>query len=233
MDPVDGCAVAWPPEDPMLDVQTFNTRSAVKALADTGRSLNLATVLLLAALLAFLLLKPVGWYPSLARFSEAGISSLANVLAPLVVLALFIERAVEVVMTAWRAEGQRWRKDRLEHEKKLAERSCHYDEAWRAYQELNAYVAVSQRLAFLTAIVFGFLVSIVGVRAMEMLMEAGAVVAQPVSQRDWFIGVDIALTSLLLAGGADGIHRLVITFQAFVTSTRERLRDEPTAPRLG
>jgi hypothetical protein len=171
---------------------------------------------------AWVVTRPLCDYPGLALFHAQAMNALPNVLAPLVVIAMFIERAVEVVVTVWRGEEGKERKARLARQLRL-EAAGEAADAWAARVDLDRYRSETQRVAFYAAIGISVLVALMGIRAVEMLVQPGAVAEGfPVWQQSTFFWTDVALTALLLAGGADGIHRVVQTFTSFLESTRER-----------
>jgi hypothetical protein len=70
--------------------------------------------------------------------------------------------------------------------------------------------------------------ALVGVRMIQPLLDpAGVSAIRDARGRQgqwfWFTNLDILLTGLLMAGGADGIHRIITTFTAFLDSTRDRI----------
>lgn len=160
-------------------------------------------------------------YPLLTQFRTEALQAIPNVLAPLVILALFIERGVEVVLAGWRAAGATTR----DTEMRMAIREGTTDEQWRAKASLDAYTAHSQRLAFLIAFIIALLISMMGVRAIEMLVGDNLVASAPPFQRNLFVRVDILVTALLLTGGAEGIHKIVNAFTTFMESTKQKLKE--------
>ncbi len=182
------------------------------------------------------------------KFAADGFTNIGQVLAPLLLMALFIERATEVVITSWRdPESQR-----LQHELDLASEATRIE----AQQALDFYRLETQRLAFLIAAALAIVAAVVGLRIIQPLLDPGAVqrLADPVNaarvagqpapdggavlaaQTQWFwlSSLDVLLTGLLIAGGADGIHQVVTTFTAFLDSTRDRAAalggQPPSAP---
>jgi hypothetical protein len=176
---------------------------------------------------AMLMLVVVRWvprpYPDLARFSDQALQNVPNVMAPLIMVALFVERAVEVVMSAWRAEGSQ----ELEAELLAAQQAAVAGSPRPDYADLQrrviSYKALSQRLSFLVAFIVSLVVAMSGVRAIEMLVVKDSVRAfGSSSQQQLFVWADVFLTATLLAGGADGLHKIVSTFTAFLDSTKQR-----------
>jgi hypothetical protein len=191
----------------------------------SGQALGLAATAAALLYIAFTLPR----YPLLAQFRPEALGSLPDVVAPLIVIALFIERAVEIVTTAWRAGGAR----RLEGELDVAMASSTLEQQWDARHRLDLYLTRTQRYAFLVAFIIALLISMMGVRAIEMLVSEGVVRGAPLAQQALFVRVDVVLTALLLAGGADGIHKVVLAFTSFMETTKERLDDRDLARRPG
>ena len=152
------------------------------------------------------------------RFA-AGWTDVAGMLAPLVLLALFVERAVEVVMAVWRAPGARALEERLARARRRGEPA----DVEALEGALRTYRAASQRLAFLTGVTMSALLALAGVRALAEMLDPA--VAVPAPRAGLFALVDVALTALLLAGGADGIHKLATTFTCFLETTRKRVAE--------
>ena len=155
---------------------------------------------------------------------EAGWPDVAGMLAPLVLLALFIERAVEVVMAVWRAPGARALEARLARARRRASAEPAAQGDVEALEgALRTYRAASQRLAFLTGVTMSALLALAGVRALAEMLDPA--VAVPAPRAGLFALVDVALTALLLAGGADGIHKLATTLTCFLETTRKRVAE--------
>ncbi len=94
-------------------------------------------------------------------------------------------------------------------------------------QERSRYKSETRKIALWTALVVGLLVSGVGLRSLDTLV-------QPV-QGSMYSGVqslvlrclDVLLTGGLIAGGSDGIHKITQLFTTFFEENRDRLRDRP------
>lgn len=168
-------------------------------------------------------------YPQLAAFSPDAVTRLPDVLAPLVVISLFLERAVEVIMTAWRAPQTRSLEASLAREMERHNAGAKNANPWAAQGRMAAYRAQSQRMAFFTSVVLALVVSMMGIRAIEMLVQAGTIQGfQDEGQRSLFVWVDIMVTALLLAGGADGIHKVIDAFTTFLDRTKQRVSGAPS-----
>jgi hypothetical protein len=94
-------------------------------------------------------------------------STVSNVLAPLLLVAGFIERAVEVVITPWRdpeADKRQAAIDNAKTDKNLALQKT-------ATDSLNEYVGETTRYAFIVALMFGLVAAMVGMRALWPFLE--------------------------------------------------------------
>jgi hypothetical protein len=153
-------------------------------------------------------------------FSAVGFSNIGQVLAPAVLMSLFIERATEVVITSWRSPQVQ----QLQHDIDVAADSGRI----HAQRALDFYRLETQRIAFVLSFSLAVISALVGVRVVEPLLDPAAMnairgVTSRHAQWIWLRNLDILLTGLLMAGGADGIHRIVTTFTAFLDSIRDRV----------
>ncbi len=171
----------------------------------------------------------------------------------LIVIALFIERVVEVFTKGWRAPERERLEAKLENAKKsaiggearlatLAKEQRADQEAFvlaeddnvkEASEALAAYRSTTRRYAFAGATVLGVLTAMLGVRALALFitvpaltkLEKGVTVAVPPSdQAIYFVWLDVFVTGLLLAGGAEGLHKIVDTFTTWMEETKKNLK---------
>lgn len=166
-------------------------------------------------LLAFVWGQTAGNSPAL-EYRESALQNLATVMAPLIAIALFIERAVEVVISSWRNEGALHRKAAVAAAKDDASRA-------QAQRVVEMYRDQTQTLSFITSVTISAVAAMAGVRAIAPLVQNA-----PAS--GVFYAFDVAVTALLLAGGADGLHQIVTTFTDFLESTKNKMNTSATAP---
>ncbi len=134
-------------------------------------------------------------------------------------VALFVERAVEVIVMILRdagADGLQARVDvaqaQIEAAQKLDPAAPITSQALaEAAAALGAYRATTKEIALFVGFVLGILVALAGVRAL------GGIVAAPVAD-PLFTAVDALITGALLAGGSEGIHQMMNVFSNFMTS---------------
>ncbi|HEY7768673.1 hypothetical protein [Longimicrobium sp.] len=201
--------------NPALPVST-RIRTGVFSLSET-------TVTYAACLAAFVILARYIPDPQLLKFSNIALQNVGNVLAPLILVALLIERAVEVVMTVWRAETAQLHEARLARAQQMAGTNAASDrEVAAAEITLSRYKAQSRRIAFALTFTLGLFVAQLGIRAIQQFLAEGALTGLVAHQAATFRTVDMWITAAMIAGGADGIHRIVSAFTAFADATKKR-----------
>ena len=142
--------------------------------------------------------------PKLVAFWPNSITDIAQLLMPLFLVAAFMERALEVFITAWREGG----KSRL------------------AEIELQQYKDETQRMAFIASLVLGIVISTSGIRALELFVDPGSLERLGSIQRSLFTTIDVLLTGALLGGGSEGIHRVINIITNYVDSTANKFKPE-------
>lgn len=156
----------------------------------------------------------VAWFrPSLVRFWAFTPADFVQLVTPLFLIALFIERVLEVFLTSWRAgESKKLQLAAKDQPKKLEAREATED-----------FKARTQRLAFLTGTAIGVVISALGIRILEPLLDPTAFStgadAIPGWQQRLVMVADVLFTGAVLGGGSDGMHKLVQVFTNFMDST--------------
>ncbi len=150
-------------------------------------------------------------------------STVSNVLAPLLLVAGFIERAVEVVITPWRDPGAKKRQAAVDKAKAGTDAGAQ-DTANNA---LTDYVGETTWYAFIVAFMFGLVAAMVGVRALWPFIQASqdtvkAFAVLNVGQRNTFIIFDVVLSAALMAGGANGVHSVMSAFTSFFDASAQK-----------
>lgn len=165
------------------------------------RYLITAALVLLIALLA-------GWYQPAPLPPAHGWARLTGLLASLVLLCLFVERAVEVVLSALRGGGA----DRLDLA--LAQANSGSDEHRRLARERMQYRAHSRLIAQQLALVAGLLLALAGVRILALLT------TEPPGgwQGRLFDLLDILLTGAVIAGGSDAANKFTKAYGQLMAS---------------
>ena len=147
-----------------------------------------------------------GVNPFRAALSQLGV---------LYIVAMFVERSLEVLLKAWRQGG----KIRLEEEARSAgEDAAGEDGRAAAEAKLRQYRLGTQRRALLFGLTLGIMVSLGGVRLLGSIFEFGA---EPAAfQRDLFQFTDVIVTAGLIAGGSATIHKLMAFIEDLLKANR-------------
>ena len=99
-------------------------------------------------------------------------------------------------------------------------------EKLNANQQLrSAYKSQTRKIALWTALFVGLLVSGVGIRSLDSLIQPVQGSMYSGIQSLAFRCLDVLLTGGLIAGGSDGIHKITQLFTTYFEETRNGLRD--------
>jgi hypothetical protein len=158
-------------------------------------------------------------------------TNITSLLAPLAFTAAVVERSVEILISPWRDSGA----NKLE--KELVAIQARPADAQQAVDsksvsdQLDEHRGVTQQYAFAVSMVLSVCASIAGVRALEPFLKQPdfdvLANAHP-GQRLFFLGVDVALSTALLAGGADGVHSVVNAVTSFFDATANKATKQTT-----
>ena len=165
----------------------------------------------------------------------AGDKALAA-LGTLFIVAIFVERAQQVYLTAWRGMDKAKQKAEIEQLEQLVqsgensadtdEESLQLDKArLQSAKEVRLeYRQDTERIAFLGGLTLGILISFVGPRILsEVIVFHGDLGSW---QAPIFHGVDILITGGLLGGGSQGIHKIIALITDFVDVTRAKVKQK-------
>ena len=175
------------------------------------------------------------WLPGSFDLSEFKTLDLAPLLGLMLFLALIAERALEVLLTTWRAP-EADAKDRAinmkrEKIKTLKTQNLHDQNAIdNAETEMNKlvddrenYRMKTRNIALGLGLLLGILISAAGFRALHELV--ANVPMEGTAQSYAFNFVDIILTGCLIAGGSDGIHKISELYTSFMSSNTKKVRE--------
>ena len=167
-------------------------------------------------------------------------NTVPTVLAPLMLTALFIGRAVEVMISPWRDPGADQKAQELQDAKSSPAAIQRQSDALDDYTQ---YKGKTRRYAFAFALLLGIAAAMVGIRALwPFLADPNGSFIAPASstanasgpsgndprnpkkapQETAFIVVDVVLSALLLAGGANGVHSVVTSFTSFFDNNKQQ-----------
>ena len=160
--------------------------------------------------------------PQALAFKDITSDSLQDLFFSLLLITAFKERAQEIYVIAWRAEGRAKREAKVKRATDDATRA-------EAEDELSDYRARTGRYVSLVSLSSGLFISLAGVRVLAPLVE---VPINAVQQSLLFIA-DVLLTAGLLAGGSKLIHEVMAVISEGLSTTRQKLSGGTTNSVLG
>ena len=145
------------------------------------------------------------------RFAELTLQSILGVLTPLLAISLFLERALEVFIGVKR-EPKRAELARAVDAAKAAEKAT-------CEQDLANYKSETGTLTLYVGVLGGLLISVAGVRCLWPLLDQSSLIPDS-TQFSLFNTMDVFLTAGLLAGGSEGIHRIMSVLTDWLSEKR-------------
>ncbi|MCB9703760.1 MAG: hypothetical protein H6711_17825 [Myxococcales bacterium] len=171
-------------------------------------------------------------------------SEVMRTLTSLFTISLVLERALEVFVSTWRAPtvrehelGIQRARRRLREAGSTSEREAASEALRKLEDEAQRYRSGTHVFALQLGFTFGVAVAAVGVRALEGVLDPGALAAVSQGQSVAFRAVDVLLTGGVIAGGSEAIHKVIQLFTTFMEATTQRVKigsapaDEPPGPR--
>lgn len=176
--------------------------------------------------------------PSALKFHPDGLNSLPAIFGYLVFISMFVERAIEVFLSAWRSAGA----DELDNEITLLKlkleghlKGAQDDGCVQTSDELienlsslqierAQYRANSRFISQWMGLTFGVLLSLVGIRILDNLVVVDAV--ESGLQMQLFVVIDVVITGMAIAGGSGSINKIMKVYNKFMESTAIRVRTE-------
>ena len=172
------------------------------------------------------------YYPKNVPFWQFNASDVMILLVSLFLIATFIERAVEVVIIVWRDKDKKEIENVIETERKKSElkakqgtRTITQEEEQAVNNYVN-YKADTANLAMPLAFAMGIIISALGVKSLQPLVDPAIFKTLTLLQRSLFTGIDTLITGALLGGGSKGIHEIIEAFLNTVEKYRESLKGE-------
>ena len=162
--------------------------------------------------------------PAVIHFRPYSPADFTQQLTPLVLIALFIERSLEVFITVWRGGGL----GDLQHSVDQANALPDSDpqkaaKIQAANQALDEYKFKTQKIAMPSALVMGILISALGVRGLGNFADLDKLVDHP-TQRYLFNVADVLLSGALVGGGSDFMHKVITTFTDVLDATSQKAK---------
>ncbi|NRD74080.1 hypothetical protein HQQ94_12705 [Shewanella sp. VB17] len=181
--------------------------------------------------------------PINVKIDDTSLANTASLLGTLILLSLFVERAIEVFLSAWRSAGAD-ELDRNINNRKLAVekylqmqpqstavlKSEHYNHLVEQLENIEKerarYRAHSRMMSKWLGLGIGMLLAFVGVRIIGNILDASALSGY---QKTFFMILDIVFTGAVLAGGSDPINRAMKAYNHFMTPTSQLASRDKTS----
>jgi hypothetical protein len=167
----------------------------------------------------------IGFNVGVLERKPVDLASVLRLLGTYGVLALVVERTLEVFISAWRGqvtgqlfsavESARRRLEAVPHSFGLQQAAAESDRA------LADYRGTTQRIALRAGVVLGLLIAATGIRTLDLLVA----VPTDFAPRLLYTLLDVVVTAGMISGGSDAVHKLMSTVTRFLDATRS------TAPR--
>jgi hypothetical protein len=166
--------------------------------------------------------------PGLIRFWPFSVAEFVQRIFPLFLVSLFIERAIEVFVTAWRGPESAIRDRQIKELRKAIKdgKGELITELARVSAEKEYCRSRVQRIAFASGVGLGIVISSVGVRALGLFVDPASFGTLSPKQQASFNMVDVLLTGAMLGGGSDALHKLVSVFTTFMERTAKQTRGD-------
>ena len=199
---------------PPVPKKPFNYHTLQKSIARNPGAWLLAVVFIGGF---FYLMWKSHW--NAAIFQNINAANIVGFLTPLIIVSAVIERAVEVVISPWRdKEGDR-KTNAVQTMSTLVaavpDSPAAVSTLQDASDDLVQYTGQTRRYAFALAVAFSVMAVTAGVRVLWPMLDTTVLKTLPSDQLDYFRWYDMLLSTLLLAGGAAGIHAPITAITSF------------------
>lgn len=188
--------------------------------------------ILLGVLIAAIILLVVIFVPKGVPFWQFTWWDIAILLISLSLVALFIERAVEVIIIVWREKGKQELLNIVSIEKRKSElkakkgiRKMTVDEE-KSVKDHENYSTETKTVAIPTAFIMGIIISALGFRALQPLVDPAVFKTLGSVHKALFTGIDTLITGALLGGGSKGMHEIVEAFLNWVQILRKDFKEK-------
>lgn len=179
---------------------------------------------------------PIWLTPDHVAFRDIGITKVMELLTLLLFIALFLERALEVfVLTLRGPDEARLGLEVKELENKLNnpkkdQSDTEKAELDKAFEKSKLkrieYKSETRRIALWIGLTLGILISAVGIQALQTLVDIDTLGSLSKAQLTAFRLMDVLLTGGIIAGGSEGIHKLISVYNSFMDASAKRAKGE-------
>ena len=164
---------------------------------------------LIALVVLLLLTLGASFFTTAAAFKSFTDTDILAIVTSMFVVAVFMERSIEAILTPIRAHDRQQIKKELDDILKLPETTSDRQEQIRSKEhELQMYRLTTAKMAYWMSFVFGLAISLVGVRTLEGLVTQETLESLTVPQRGCFTFGDVVLTGGVISGGSAAIDKI-------------------------
>lgn len=181
------------------------------------------------------------------KFRDFKMEELVVLFARLIAIALFVERTVEVLLTPFRGLGSCRIAARLKQAKASVDKgeTDSVAEMSNCEDELREYKGKTRQIAFLMSLALGMMISAVGLRGLQFFVDMPSPASEPGQtvvfhalhlqnvvfpldvQTFVFHTLDVLLTGALLAGKAEGLHKMGLVWTSYLDKSAEKVKGAP------
>jgi hypothetical protein len=159
--------------------------------------------------------------PIVIPFKKYDAADFTQQFTPLVLIALFIERSLEVFITVWRGGKTTELQRVVEAAIALPEGGTKAEAVWSATKALNDYKSATQQIALPSGLILGIVISSIGVRGLGNFADLSGL---PATQKYLFNVADVLLTGAVMGGGSDFMHKIITTFTDLMDATSQKAK---------
>ncbi|MCP4632175.1 MAG: hypothetical protein GY855_04560 [candidate division Zixibacteria bacterium] len=189
-------------------------------------------ILILVVIIVFI----IALKPDAVQIKDQAVSNLGQLMASLFIVALLMERALDVFLSTWRAEKGdnqerqiRDHRDKIKEHKETKTDSSEVEAKLQKTIEERAKHRHETRLYALWAgLFFGLIISAVGIRSLGSMVDIRTIANS--TQLTLFNIIDVVLTGGIIAGGSDGIHKMMEVYLAFMETTKAKAQNNKPTP---
>jgi hypothetical protein len=184
------------------------------------------TLIIIVALIGAVVVALAWKTPGAVTFKTIARDSVLGTLTWLFVVALFIERAVEVIVSTLRdadaallEHAVETAQEAIDAQAKVTPGAVPYLQSLHVAQKnLLDYRSDTKELALCVSFIISLFVSVAGVRAFSLI-------ANNVPDSNWlFAAADIVVTGAVLAGGTDAIHQMMNVVMNFFNNAADKAK---------
>ncbi len=192
----------------------------MKSILSLPISKYLSEIFIILSLLGIILSLSLNLLPifPVITFKELDNTQILGLFNGVIWTVMVVERGLEVFIAVWR----NGKVIDLEQQIKKYKESKDTEKVLSIKDEISKYKNDTKKIATYTGFIIGIIVSLVGFRVLEPLLEITNIT---LPQQRAFRILDIILTGLTISGGSNVFHSLISVFTDFLTVTRGKIKD--------